>query len=356
MSCSPLLFVLVALAVLLSSPSCHGQSTTLYFTYYTPLTSYPAVCTSGTLSCTANGNGSYSCPTVTGGTHYYYPTANSPTFSSALLTSAQPALCERYTADFLVPLTTNGVSIAYGSTSQPVCVNMRLRNSSNVLTPYADPDAVATNVNFTWGTSQSAVATCPQAVAATASGSATVGFVYTIIPTGTYTTTVCGAGSMSCSSLGSNQFACTGVNSGSTEYRYNASTNATVTTALTGIVECNGFGDGYIPLDYEGISFSGSFFSNGNCVSWYGTNGANPGFDYNVQGTAFSYQNVKGTANFTTTTNAINPSSACAAYIPFLTPSSPSSPTNPSSSSPAQAAMSLLSLLAVLVAAVAMMA
>ena len=350
MSSSPLLLLCLALVVmLLSSSPTSAQSTTLYFTYYTPTTTYPSVCATGTMSCTANSNGTYTCPTVSGGNHYYYPTSNTPTFASPLLTTAQPALCERYTADFLVPLDTSGVTLAYGSSAYPVCVNLRLRNNSaGVFVPYADPDAVATYVNFTWGTSAASVAACPQSVAATASGSATVSFVYTILPTSAGTTTVCGAGSMSCASYGSGQYACTGLNSGATEYRYNASTNTTATTALTGITECNGFGDAYLPLDYEGISFAGSFFPNGNCVSWYGTNGASVGYDYNVVGTAYSYQPVSGTANFTTTTNTVNPASVCSAYVPYINPS-PSQ-----SSGPAQAAASLLSLLAVLVAVVAL--
>ena len=335
----------VFLVALLWCPVSWAQ-TTLYFSYNTG-SKYPAVCTTGSLSCSVNSTGVYSCPTVLGGTHYYYPSATAPTYQASLVATSEPALCEQYTADFLVPPTANGFNIAYGSAAAPVCVNIRTSTSPTKGPIYADPDAVASNVTLSFSTTQSSVPTCPTPVAATASGSATIGFVYTV--TGT-ATTVCGAGTLSCSSLGSNEYVCTSLQGTGTEYRYNSSSNTTTTTTLTSVTECNGFGDGFFPLNYEGISFAGAFsvpgtqITNTNCISWYGE-GTGASYNYNVLGAPSKYQYISGASNFTYTTNPISPSSACAYLIPNIQPSPSQSAAAP------RAALSLLvSALLVLIA------
>jgi len=88
-------------------------------------------------------------------------------------------------------------------------------------------------------------------------------------------------------------------------------------------VECNGFGDGYLPLDYEGISFGGAFNAPFGCISWYGESaGTKQGYDFYSTNSLNSYTYYPGTTSFTYSTTQTTSQTACAAYIPGLTPSS----------------------------------
>ena len=313
------LLVAVALLALCASPS--SAQTTVYFTASSAAGVYPATCTTGSLSCSSNAtSGGYACTGGTvSGTHYYYPSATAPTFVSSLVVGQPPILCEQYYADSQLPLTAGGLNVQYGSGSTAVCVNYRVRNG--VFT--ADPDAVdANNIAFNYSTTAASVPACPAVVASTGSGSATVYFTYTAT-NGTVAgaaTTVCASGSLSCTSLGGAYYMCPTLNSG-THYQYSAASNSFQTISLSGEIECNGFGDGYLPLDYEGISFGGSFGSAYQCISWYGgSSGA--GFDFYNTNSINNYTGYsKGTQSFTYSTTSTSAQAACSSIIPGLTSS-----------------------------------
>ena len=314
--------LLAALVSLLSAAPSAAQ-TNVYF-YYSGAQTPPYVCTTGVLSCTQGTGSSFTCSSVVSGTHYYYPSSGGPTFVSNLLTGAQAAVCEGYAADNTLPLTGNGLGLAYGSTAAPVCVNLRILNATTG-TFQSDPDAQAGAVTFNYSTSNN-LPSCPTAIPVTSSSSANLYFVYTSTSSGAAgSTNLCGTGQLLCTSYGSNQYACTSLVGSGVEYRYNYSTNTTTSSALTGITECNGFGDGYLPLDYEGISFSlassPSYAPLANCISWYGegTNSAGVtsyGYDYYNNG---SYISLSGTKTFSYSTTAQSTTSACS-NIPYLVP------------------------------------
>ena len=331
---------LVAAFFLSLCASLSSAQTTVYFFAQSPSGTYPATCTSGSLSCATNGTG-FACTSGTlSGTHYYYPSATAPTFTSALLTGLPATICEQYSADYQLPLTANGLNVQYGTTSLPVCVNYRINTRTGQ--PTADPDAVEANpLTFNYSTTASAVPTCPAAVAATGSGSATVYFTY--LGVNGSGTTLCASGSLSCTSYGNNQYYCPTLNGG-THYMYNSSTNTYQTVTLTSEVECNGFGDGYLPLDYEGISFGGSFSSIYNCISWYGE-GSGAGYDFYTSGSLNSYKSYGGSQSFTYSTTQTTAAAACSAYIPGL-----------SNSAHPTSAISLALAAATMMAAVALMA
>ena len=307
--------VAVAFLVLCASPS-SAQTVAVSFLAQSNATVYPQTCTNGTLSCSVNStSGGYSCTGgTTGGTHYFYPTASAPTFVSQLVTGQPPTLCEQYYADSQLPLTAGGLNVQYGSSSSPVCVNYRIRNGAYT----ADPDAVDANgITFLYSANSTYQCAAPQP--ATGSGSATVYFTYLGTGGSGGITALCGYGSLSCTYYGNNQYYCPTLNSG-THYQYNSTTNSYSTVALSGETECNGFGDGYLPLDYEGISFGGSFGANLGCISWYGSSGGTKqGYDFYTSNSVNSYVSYGGTQSFTYSTTAINATGACGAVIPGFT-------------------------------------
>ena len=331
---------------LLAVPS--SAQTSVYLTAQSAAGVYPATCTTATLSCTPSGSG-YSCTGgTTAGTHYYYPSATAPTFVSALVTGQPPALCEQYTADSQLPLTTGGLNVQYGTSASPVCVNYRVYNTTTGVL-VADPDAVdAVGISFNFSSTQSAVPACPAPVAATASGSATVYFSYLGL-NGSGSTTICGAGSLTCTQYGNNQFYCPTLVSG-THYMYNASTAALQTVQLTGEIECNGFGDGYLPLDYEGISLGGAFSPQYNCISWYGEGAGVSGYDFYTIGSTNVYKSYGGQRSFSYSTASNTAAAACAAYIPGLSSGGGGGGTGSNGAATVSASL-LMTLLAALMAA-----
>ena len=305
---------LSALLCLFAVPS--SAQTSVYITAQSAAGVYPATCTTATLSCAASGTG-YTCTGgTTAGTHYYYPSATAPTFVSTLVTGQPPALCEQYTADFALPLTAKGLNVQYGTSSSPVCVNYRVYNATTGVL-VADPDAVdAVGISFNYSATAASVPTCPAPVAATGSGSATVYFAYLGL-NGSASSTICGAGSLSCTYYGNNQYYCPTLLSG-THYLYNSSTAALQTVQLTGELECNGFGDGYLPLDYEGISLGGQFSSQYNCISWYGEGAGVAGYDFYTIGSTNVYKSYGGQRSFSYSTSQASAAAVCAQYIPGL--------------------------------------
>ena len=331
--------VFAAVVVLLCAVSSSAQST-VYFVAQSPAGTYPATCTSGSLSCSTNGTGFACTGGTVAGTHWYYPSATAPTFTSALLTGQPATICEQYAADYQLPLTTAGLNIQYGTSALPVCVNYRV-GSNGQLT--ADPDAVeASPLTFNYSTTASSLATCPAPVAATGSGSATVYFTY--LGVNGSGTSICASGSLSCTYYGNNQYYCPTLNGG-THYMYNYSTNAYQTVTLTSEVECNGFGDGYLPLDYEGISFAGAFSSVYNCISWYGS-GSGQAYDLYTSGSLNVYKSYGGTRSFTYSTTQTTAVAACQAYIPGLSGSSGAAAHSAHSSLPLLLAAMLLAAVA----------
>jgi len=103
-----------------------------------------------------------------------------------------------------------------------------------------------------------------------------------------------------------------------TQFFYNASVSSYSSIPLTGQVECNSFGDGVLPLDYEGISFSGSFNTASSCISIYSaynrTSGTYyPRVNYDFINSSFAATFTYGAAGFANSAQA-----ACAQYIPNL--------------------------------------
>jgi len=172
---------------------------------------------------------------------------------------------------------------------------------------------VAVVLSFSYSTvNSSSVPSCPAVVTATSSGSAVVGFVYTITTNATVGVSVCGAGNLQCTSYGNNEYSCPTLLNGA-QYVYNTLTGATASYSLTNEVECNSFGDGFLPLNYEGISFGGNFPSSRQCTSIYQRPGSAVSILYNV---------VLGSNNFTYGSPIANAAQACAATIPNLYTSS----------------------------------
>lgn len=329
----PVLILFVLLFGLLSPPVL--CQTTFYFSYATSSSSYPVVCSSGSLSCTLTNATSnvYNCTSVISGNHYYYPSATAPTFVSNLLTSL-PSVCEGYTADNVLPITAKGLNLQFGST----CINLYL--SGGVIR--VSPDSRTGVTNFNYSTSASDIAACPAVIPTTSSSSAVVGFMYTITYNGTSNTSAgsvaCGVGNLQCTYYGSNEYYCPTLLNG-IQYTYNGSTQTASQFALSAVVECNSFGDGYLPLNYEGISFSGIPTSRG-CTSLYAAN-------FTTGSISINYNLIPSpiTSTFTYSGVAItNPAQSCASTIPnlytssstgplFSIPSSSSAGSSPSSSS-----------------------
>ena len=161
--------------------------------------------------------------------------------------------------------------------------------------------------------SPTAIATCPAVIASTNQASGIpVGFLYTITSSNML---VCGAGTLSCSQYGSNEFSCQTL-FGGTQYNYVPSTGALTSYALSNPTQCYSYGDGFLPLDQEGISFGGAFpqasNANGfatNCTSIF----AQPGGGFGI-----NYNSITGPVNFVYNTGQLSYGDACGAFIPNL--------------------------------------
>ena len=277
--------------------------TIVYFSASTAAGVYPAVCTSGSMSCSGvPGSANYSqCTSVVFGTHTYYPSATAPSYSVPLSTVI-PTSCAGYNGSNSLPVTAAGLNLQYGQT----CLQYYASGS----TVRVSPDAVTGVVTFQYG-ALTDVATCPAPVAAVATGSQAVGFVYTL-RTANYI--VCGAGSLLCTAYGQNEFVCPTL-SGGTQFNLNLTTGVTTSYPLSGEVECNSYGDGFLPLDYEGISFGGGFprvasAKGSNCTSIYTTNFTSGAVG--ISGNTISTSNT----SFTYTTGQLSFGAACSSYIP----------------------------------------
>ncbi len=281
---------------------------TLSFSAQTNTSVYPAVCTSGTIQCqTVPGSGNYTCSNVVSGTHTYYPSATAPSFSQALYTGPLPTVCQGYNASNTLPITAAGLNLQYGA--GPTCINF-YQSSATTGQIKLSPDAVTGNVVFLYG-SASQVATCPAPIPPVATTTQAVGFVYTITSANL---TVCGAGTLLCTGYGSNEFYCPTLQGG-TQYNYAPLTGVVTSYPLSGEVECNSYGDGFLPLDYEGISFGGAFprastAKGSNCTSIYLQSVA-------TGAVSISYNSVSSSnTTFTYSTQQLSYGAACARYIP----------------------------------------
>ena len=309
-----------------SSTGADGPSTspvTLFFTYSTTSTNqYPKICVSGALSCMVEDDGTYICSSVEAGIHTFYPSSSLPSIVTPLLSSPipLPTSCAGYSPDNVLPLTSNGLSVQVG---QDCFVLSTSKGFVQV-----EPETVVGTVNWTYSTSATGVPLCPAPVAGSNPTPGTsVSFVYTTATGGADPSISCGAGTLSCTAYGADEYTCQSMLNGQQFVAVNGSSN-TSSSALY-LTTCGGHGDQYLPVTYEGLSVAVGSGSDVQCLNvWADADGT-------IRITATGIAALADAFNFTFTyaAGSVDPATACAALLPGLGLPPSSSPAGSSSSS-----------------------